>query len=421
MSSWYSPRTRSEAWKWSGAAIQLLEKHQDPNDRIKSQFDEAKYRRLWWSCFIRDQLMSLASQSSPRMAYSASKISMISEHDLRSFRTAEIWDGLHNLEYVKHPGSTNESQALATLFIELAKLSVILNQFGRNGKEPDGPHRTTSQLPDCDKPSITGEETVAQLLLWYCSLDNRARYSQGSDNNSAGSLRLQAHLLPFYQALLLIPYYLTLIKANVQDKNDCRDGPQYLSASRRVLYARQEASRLLEDLAESDKLRNMPTDLTETLLPFATTILLEKTTTSSASPDPMSNRIEGFKQCLKVMRVMMAHDRLQPQNDYRVSLLTATCSLTAELDNPPQDPHLGPKSRNSISDTGTDVAGAAALSTMESFLDCSPQWQSSLHDDVLENPLLDGVDLNNDQSQLVDSGEKIQLRDDFMESFLSED
>ncbi|KAK5054695.1 hypothetical protein LTR84_001587 [Exophiala bonariae] len=408
-----------KAWKWSGAALYLLEKHQGPDERVKSPVDEAEYRCLWWSCFIRDQLMSLASQQSPRMAFSPSRVSMISDHDLGSLGISENWNVSHNIEPVDHLRSLTENQTLATLFIERAKLSVILNQFSRGQRQSNGRYRMTSLLPGCDKPSTTGEETVAQLLLWYCSLDNNARYSQGTDYNPNNGSSLQDGLLPFYQALLLIPYYLTLIKANFHDKSECCNDPQ--SASKRVLYARQEVSRLLQDLIKGDRLKHIPTDLVECLLPFATTVLLEKTSTPSASREPMSNRIEGFKQCLQVMRVMMANDRLQPQNDYRISLLGATCSLYAGLEERPRDLGLGGMARNTMPFTGTDILDAAVSSTKEIFSDCSFQWQSPRHDDMQETSLLNSVRLNDHQPQLNGSNEQTFPSDSLIDRSFSED
>lgn len=237
MSSWYSPKARADAWEWSGTAAQLLEEHQHDNDRLKTTLDQARYKRLWWSCFIRDQLISLASQRSPRMAFSALKVSMVSENDLITFKAAESSSDSHRIEHAENCGNLNETRPLAILFIELAKLSVILNRFYRVAKTSDSSPGASSRQPDCDKNYPDGEKTAAQLLLWYCSLPKDARYSRGAHDSPDSGHCQQGHMLPFHQALLLIPYYLTLIKANVHDEGQDCDGLQYLSASRRVLYA----------------------------------------------------------------------------------------------------------------------------------------------------------------------------------------
>lgn len=421
MSSWYSPKARADAWEWSGTAAQLLKEHQHDNDQLETPFDQARYKRLWWSCFIRDQHISLASQCSPRMAYSALKVPMVSENDLNAFRTAESSNDSHRIQHAENCGNVNETRPLAILFIELAKLSVILNQFYRVAKTSDSSPGASSRQPDCDKTNPDGEKAAAQLLLWYCSLPKDARYSRrANDSLDSGHCR-QGHMLPFHQALLLIPYYLTLIKANVHDEGQDCDGLQNLSASRRVLYARQEASRLLQDLIESDRLRHVPTDLIESLLPFATTILLEKGIAPGAPLEPVPNQIEGFKQCLNVMRIMMAQDRLRPQNDYRVSLLKATFTLYTELNRRQEGSSTGTRSRRGSIIEGSDVPDALTASMTETDPDHMSLCQTSLQGDMFRTPMVANTHQSIQQSQLVDPGEQARASHDFGENACSQD
>lgn len=423
MSSWYSPKTRSEAWKWSGAAAKLLSQHREFDESLKPGFDQAQFKRLWWSCFIRDQLISLASHRNPRLKFSASKISMISEKDLRTSRIDNPSNDVDEIEHAESCDNTNKAQTLAILFVELAKLSVILNRSLQAGTLEGGSHNAKSRPFDCDKRSSTAEATLAQLLSWYCQLHNSTRYSRARHDRTASIEFRQDHVLQFHKAVLLIPYYLTLIRAHDHSKDGVRDGRRSLSASRPLAYARREANKVLRDLIQNDSLRHVPTDLIESLLPFATTTLLDRTVALEEIRDPMLNRIEGFKQCLEVMRIMMTRDRArgQPQNDYRVSLLEATCTLYAEFDGRREDQSGATDSRRKPDHRNDDMVDAPAISTMETDTDHSSSWASPIRSDVIDTPELPGVGLTPQQSEPADPGEQFQASDWFEENVFDQE
>jgi hypothetical protein len=423
MSSWYNPKTRLEAWVWSGAAAKLLSQHSNCDERLKPRFDQAQYRRLWWSCFIRDQLISLASQRPPRMTFPALNISMISEKDLRASRSDNSSNNAYGIEHAKPCGNTNKASTLAIMFVELAKLSVILNRFLQAGTIQSGDHKATSRSLDCVKMSSADDATLAQLLSWYCRLHDSARYSRASHDRMACIESQQDHVLQFHQAVLVIPYYLTLIRANDHSKDPQCDGMKSPSASRRLVYARREASKILQDLIQNDTLRHMPTDLIESLLPFATTILLDRTIAREGIRDPMLNRIEGFKQCLEVMRIMMTQDRLrvQPQNDYRVSLLEATCTLYAKFDGPREDSSAATESRSTPCYRGDDMADALAIPTMETETDHLTSWASPIQVHVVDTPKLTGFGLTPEPSEPADPSEQFQVSDWFEEDVFDQE
>lgn len=338
---------------------------------------------------------------------------MISEKDLRTSRTDNSSNDAPGIEHAKSCGNTDKAQTLAILFVELAKLSVILNRFLQTGTIQGGGHGATSRPLDCDKIGSAAEATLAQLLSWYCRLHDSARYSRASHDKMASSEFRHDHVLQFHQAVLLIPYYLTLIRANDHDKDRRCDGMRSPSASRRLLYARLEASNVLQGLIQNDSLRHMPTDLIESLLPFATTILLDRTTALDEIRDPMPNRIEGFKQCLEVMRIMMSRDRLrvQPQPDYRVSLLEAICTLYAEFDTRREDSSVATESRSKPCRRSDGMVDSLAILTMETDTDNLSSWASPIRSDAVDTPKLTGVGLTPQPSEPADPSEQFQASD----------
>ncbi|KEF55970.1 uncharacterized protein A1O9_07550 [Exophiala aquamarina CBS 119918] len=409
MGSWHSPGTRSESWEWCGAAANLLDKHCDLEEREKPGSDQTQFRRLWWSCFVRDQLISLASQRGPSMKIHP-KIAMILEKDLK---TSDLEDPSNEAcwtEYAKACGTRNGTQKLATCFVEFAKLSVILNRYNRAQTTQSCRYTIGSQPVDPDKISSERETTLTQLLSWYCRLHDDARYSRVSRSQLSGGPGRQDRVLQFHQTLLLIPYYLTLVRADDHSKGQLSDTPRSPAVSNRLDYARREVGKLVQDLIHNGDLRHVPTDLIESLLPFATTILLDSSHTTGMIHDPMQNRVQGFKQGMEVMRVMMAQKRLWAgsQDDHRIALLEAICRLSVELGGRPEDSRTETQSLVERSPGKNGLAATLAISALENDKEHLPFWPSSSWGDMLVSTTLTNIGLNSQHCERALSSEQPQ-------------
>lgn len=404
MGSWYNPGARSQAWEWCGAAAQLLDQHCDVDELLKPGFDHAQLRRLWWSCFIRDQLISLASQREPRMTFSA-KIAMIAEKDMKTSNIAEPSNDMDDAEQTKVRGTRDRTQKLATWFVEFAKLSVILNRYFREETVQGCGYRAASRLFDSGKISLEGEKTVAELLSWYCRLHSSARYLRGSHNPSTSLPGQQDPVLHFHQALLLIPYYLTLVRANDHNKGQRGDVSRSPAASRRLDYACREVGKLLQDLIHNGGLRHVPTDLIDSLLPFATTILLDSSNIPGVIRDSMQNRIHGFERGLEVMRIMMTQKRHQArsQDDYRIALVEAICSLYVEPGGEPEDSTAGTEILGERSHSKNGTVAALATSTLGNEKDHFRFWPSPPRSDMLVTMSLANASLSPQHSEPASS------------------
>lgn len=85
MSLWYeTTEEHRNTWHWIDVAVSqafVAELHQDSIDSPRSSKDRKLRRRVWWACFIRDQLTSLEMKRLPRIRDGEYNVSMLTDDD----------------------------------------------------------------------------------------------------------------------------------------------------------------------------------------------------------------------------------------------------------------------------------------------------------------------------------------------------
>lgn len=93
MSLWYeTTEEHRNTWHWIDVAVSqafVAELHQDSFDSTPCSKDRKLRRRVWWSCFIRDQLTSLEMKRLPRIRDGEYNVSMLTDDDFEIERTQD--------------------------------------------------------------------------------------------------------------------------------------------------------------------------------------------------------------------------------------------------------------------------------------------------------------------------------------------
>ncbi|KAH6977511.1 fungal-specific transcription factor domain-containing protein, partial [Ilyonectria sp. MPI-CAGE-AT-0026] len=93
MSLWYeTTEEHRNTWHWIDVAVSqafVAELHRDSVDGSRCSKDRKLRRRVWWSCFIRDQLTSLEMKRLPRIRDGEYNVSMLTDDDFEIQRTQD--------------------------------------------------------------------------------------------------------------------------------------------------------------------------------------------------------------------------------------------------------------------------------------------------------------------------------------------
>jgi hypothetical protein len=194
MSYWYeTPDDQKDTWHWMGVAISLshtIGLHRNP---AKSNMDlkrQKLWKRIWWSCYMRDRLVALGMRRPTRIKSEDCDVPMLSIEDFdidigfdeneAFFWTAE--------ERARQEREVIRQQQLAVLCIEKAKLCVCISQVfavqysvlntNQGSLTADGSTRTTMMLLpkklEPGSPEVLGCDE--ELEKWITGLPAQAIY-----------------------------------------------------------------------------------------------------------------------------------------------------------------------------------------------------------------------------------------------------
>ncbi|KAM5352910.1 hypothetical protein ACJ41O_005632 [Fusarium nematophilum] len=165
---------QKDASHWMGVASTLgqgmnLHRHQGPAVTSTQKL----HRRIWWSCFMRDQLISLALRRLPNIGFDDFTTPMLEDGDFEVYSASESdkWTPL---------GNASRQQELVALCISKAKLCVCLSrvlstQYKLLPRSSASAHQFTSGsnmmlLPRPDGDLGTVYMIDQELLEWDSSL-----------------------------------------------------------------------------------------------------------------------------------------------------------------------------------------------------------------------------------------------------------
>lgn len=313
MTYWYeTPDDQKDTWHWMGVAISLAHTiglHRNPGSTNMTPRKQKLWKRIWWSCFMRDRLVALGMRRPTRIKDEDFDVPMLTEAD---FEIEALSDENQLLPVectvVRDIAMQKE---LAELCIQKAKLCVLISgmlkaQYSvliRDATKPDNTTNSTMMLfPNKTLENLDSINVVdRELSTWLEGLPAAAQYrqlTQADIQNGRSTVAVQ-------RAMLHMVYYTTVSALH---------RPQFLpaspfqvpTASRQVqdmsrMRVRESASRITYMASELHHLRLerfLPTTGVTVILPAMIIHLLEM---KNPVTEVRENATKGFRQCLRVM------------------------------------------------------------------------------------------------------------------------
>lgn len=315
MTYWYeTPDDQKDTWHWMGVAISLAHTiglHRNPETSNMEPQKKKLWKRIWWSCFMRDRLIALGMRRPTRVKDEDYDVPMLTEDD---FEIAPLADHISIIP--QDCGLARDVVAqreLAQMCIAKAKLclcishvlsaqySVLVRCQGMQGAE--GTTRSsvmlfpkkldqTGEVQDCDR----------ELSQWVSELPPACLYSNDmGTGSSAASIFVN-------RALLNMAYFTTLSALHRPQvlpaaSTGTPDGGRELqdTSRRKVREASREITRISQDLHARDLEKYLPTTGVTVLLPAIIIHLLD---IKSCNADARQVALDGFCQCMLVLEKM---------------------------------------------------------------------------------------------------------------------
>jgi hypothetical protein len=294
-----------------GVAISLAHTiglHRNPENSNMDLRKKKLWKRIWWSCFMRDRLIALGMRRPTRVKDEDYDVPMLTESD---FEIAPVAEHITVIPRECALARDVDSQRkLAQMCIAKAKLclcvshvlsaqySVLVRCQGMQGVE--GATRSSVMLFP-KKLDQTDEVRNCDLELsqWIAELPEACQYSNElSTGNSAPSLFVN-------RALLNMAYFTTLSALHrpqvlPSPATTKPDGSRELqdTSRRKVRVASREITRISQDLHAHGLEKYLPTTGVTVLLPAIIIHLLD---IKSCNDDARQAAMDGFCQCMLVL------------------------------------------------------------------------------------------------------------------------
>ncbi|KAI9149184.1 cutinase transcription factor 1 beta [Paramyrothecium foliicola] len=348
MTYWYeTPDDQKDTWHWMGVAISLAHTiglHRNPETTSIPPTKQKLWKRIWWSCFMRDRLIALGMRRPTRIKDEDFDVPMLTESDFEIQVLPEN-NTIINSECTLMRDLAMQSE-LAIMCIYKAKLCVCISrmlkaQYSvliRDKMKPDNTTNSTMMLfPNKGLDNVESVGAVdLELMAWAESLPTCCQYRSLTPLDLADNKATVA----VQRTLLHMVYYTTVSALH---------RPQFLpssplhapTASRQVqdtsrLKVRDAAMHITRMATELHHLRLerfLPTTGVTVILPAMIIHLLDL---KNPSQDARDRAMHGFRQC---MRVMLKLREIYAAADYATGFLDAAmrkAAIDMDISTPPE-------------------------------------------------------------------------------------
>ncbi|KAM0083645.1 hypothetical protein ACKRZS_004149 [Fusarium odoratissimum] len=313
MTYWYeTSEDKKGAWHWVGVAISLaytLCLHRDPSTTSMSSARQKLYKRIWWSCFMRDRLIALGMRQPSRIHDKDFDVPMLEESDFE----IEVFPQDNNIlpRQCAVVRDLTMQHELAELFIAKVQLCIcighVLNSMYsddmRNKVIPENTTNSTYML--LPKRKLDNMECFLsinlELLAWAEALPPCCRYTplmRLDIKNSNATIAVQRTLLHmlYYTIDLTLhrPQLLPPSPNQVMTSPSVVQGVSRLHVRNATIYI----TRMASELHHLGLDRFLPVTGVTVILPAMMIQLLEM---RNAAPQARVLAARGFQQCMCVM------------------------------------------------------------------------------------------------------------------------
>ena len=338
MTYWYeTPDDQKDTWHWMGVAISLAHTiglHRNPGSTTMSLAKQKLWKRIWWSCFMRDRLIALGMRRPTRIKDEDFDVPMLEESDF------EIQPLADNINVIPSECTlmrdVGMQQELAVMCIAKAQLCVCIShmlkaQYSvliRDTMKPENTTNSTMMLfPNKQLDNVDSVNAVdMELLGWAESLPACCQYrtlTPADVQDGRSTMAVQ-------RTLLHMVYYTTISALH---------RPQFLPSSPthapttsrqvqemsrlRVRDAAMHITRMAAELHQLRLERYLPTTGVTVILPAMIIHLLEMKNPVSESRERATR---GFRKCMRVMEKLR---EIYAAADYATGFLDAALRKAA--------------------------------------------------------------------------------------------
>ncbi|KAI1098996.1 fungal-specific transcription factor domain-containing protein [Jackrogersella minutella] len=338
MTYWYeTPDDQKDTWHWMGVAISLAHTiglHRNPANTNMTPRKQKLWKRIWWSCFMRDRLIALGMRRPTRIKDEDFDVPMLTEHD---FEIEPLADEIQ----VIGPDCTLArdvlmQQELALMCVAKAKLCLCISrmlkaQYSVLIRDKSRAENTTNStmmlFPNKQLDNVESVNSCdLELLSWTQSLPACCQYRPLSAldlKNGRATIAVQRNLLHMvYYTTLSALHRPQFLPSSPTHAPQTSVQAQEMSRTR----VREAASQITRMVAELHALRlekYLPTTGVTVILPAMIIHLLEM---KNPLPQPREIAMRSFKQCMKVMEKLRD---IYAAADYAVAFLDAALRKAA--------------------------------------------------------------------------------------------
>ncbi|KAG5917581.1 Cutinase transcription factor 1 beta [Claviceps africana] len=338
MTYWYeTPDDQKDTWHWMGVAISLAHTiglHRNPGTTTMSASKRRLWKRIWWSCFMRDRLVALGMRRPTRIKDEDFDVPMLLESD---FDIRPLHEGIGvvpaECTLIRDVSMQRE---LAVMCISKAKLCLCISQMLRTQysvliRDKMRPENTTNStmmlFPNKETDNVDGVNSVdRQLRAWAASLPDVCLYrplTRMDVQDGRSTLAVQRTILHMvYHTTISALHRPQFLPSSPALRPTTSREVQEVSRSR-VRDAAAQITRMASDLHDLRLERFLPTTGVTVILPAMIMHLLEM-----KSPSPQARRLatRGFRHCMRVMEKLR---EMYAAADYATGFLDAALRKAA--------------------------------------------------------------------------------------------
>ncbi|PHH69643.1 hypothetical protein CDD80_6602 [Ophiocordyceps camponoti-rufipedis] len=338
MTYWYeTPDDQKDTWHWMGVAVSLAHTiglHRDPARTAMAPGRQRLWKRVWWSCVMRDRLVALGMRRPTRIKDEDFDVPMLAESDFDHVGPGsgpgpapEAVFAAGGCPAVADAATRRELAQLCVAKAELcirignmlrAQYSVMLRQ------KPDNNKSTTMLLfpvrPQADDSGAAVSAVDTELRDWLAGLPEscRARPLGPLDGYGMGGAAVAVQ-----RTLLHMVFHTTVAALHRPQFLQPAGSPSQDLARLRVRDAAAHITRMAAQLHSLRLERFLPTTGVTVLLPAMIVHLLDM---KSPGRVVRERAARGFRQC---MRVMQRLRDMYAAADYATSFLDAALRKAA--------------------------------------------------------------------------------------------
>lgn len=312
MTYWYeTPDDQKDTWHWMGVAISLAHTiglHRNPENATMPVRKQKLWKRMWWSCFMRDRLIALGMRRPTRIKDEDFDVPMLTESDF------EI-EALPDDNRLLPPEctvirNTDMQRELAEMCVQKAKLCVLIShmlkaQYSVLIRDRLQPERTNTTMMLFPNKSLDNLEAVQQvdreLAAWANALPPSSQYRplvRADIEGGRSTVAVQRNLLHMvYQTTTSALHRPLFLPTGPLQPPQASRAVQETSRSK-VKNAATQITRMAAEMNKYHLDKYLPTTGVTVVLPAMIIHLVEY---KHHDHERREEAQKGFAQCMQVM------------------------------------------------------------------------------------------------------------------------